>query len=76
MTEKPWVLFASMMCPHFPIFAPQRIYNMYPYDSLPDFKPADEELFMSHPWCQGFNDCFIHERYIKDDEYRKKILAS
>lgn len=76
MTEKPWVLFVSMICPHFPIVAPQRFYNMYPYDSLPDFKPADEDLFKSHPWWQGFNDCFIYERYIKDDEHRKRILAS
>jgi choline-sulfatase len=76
MTEKPWVLFVSMICPHFPIIAPQKFYDMYPFDSLPPFKPADEELFRNHPWWRGFNDCFIYERFIKDDDHRKKILAS
>ena len=74
--EKPWVLFVSMICPHFPIVAPQKFYDMYPLDSLPEFKPADEELFATHPWWKGFNDCFIYEHFIRDDEHRKIILAS
>ena len=73
---KPWVLFVSMICPHFPIVAPQEFYDMYPLDSLPGFKPADEELFESHPWWKGFNDCFIYEHFVRDDEHRKIILAS
>ena len=74
--EKPWVLFVSMICPHFPIIAPQKFYDMYPLDSLPGFKPADENLFENHPWWIGFNDCFIYERFVRDDEHRKIILAS
>jgi len=74
--EKPWVLFVSMICPHFPIVAPQEFYDMYPLDSLPEFKPADEELFATHPWWKGFNDCFIYEDFVRDDEHRKIILAS
>ena len=49
---------------------------MYPLDRLPEFKPADEELFAAHPWWKGFNDCFIYEHFIRDDEHRKIILAS
>ena len=75
-TEKPWVLFVSMICPHFPIVAPQIFYDMYPLDSLPEFKPADEQLFETHPWWKGFNDCFIYEDFVRDDEHRKIILAS
>ncbi len=74
--KTPWVLFVSMICPHFPIIAPRRFYDMYPLDSLPDFKPPDTDLFSTHPWWKGFNDCFIYERYIPDNEHRKIILAS
>ncbi len=74
--DKRWVLFVSMICPHFPIVAPQEYYDMYPFDSLPEFKPADEELFGKHPWWQGFNNCFIYEQFIRDEEHRKTILAS
>ena len=53
-TDKPWVLFVSLICPHFPLIAPEAYYNQYPLDSLPDFKPADSELFETHPWWQAF----------------------
>ena len=77
-TEKtePWVLFVSLICPHFPIIAPQEFYNMYPLDLLPEFKTADEKLFGSHPWWRGFNDSFIYEKFFRDDEHRKITLAS
>lgn len=76
VTEKPWVLFVSMICPHFPIVAPQKFYDMYPLDELPEFKPPDTELFSSHPWWKGFNDCFIYEQFVRSEEHRKIILAS
>ena len=76
LTNKPWVLFVSMICPHFPIVAPQNFYDMYPLDKLPEFKPPDKELFSSHPWWKGFNDCFIYEQFVRNDEHRKVILAS
>ena len=65
-----------MISPDFPLVAPRRFYDMYPLDALPDFKPPDAGLFESHPWWKGFNDCFIYERFIRDDDHRKKILAS
>ncbi|MES3707454.1 sulfatase-like hydrolase/transferase [Pseudomonas putida] len=32
--DKPWVLFVSFVCPHFPLIAPQRFYDMYPHDQV------------------------------------------
>ncbi len=75
-SEKPWVLFVSFICPHFPIIAPQEYYDMYPLDNLPDFKPADDELFKNHPWWNAFNESFIYETFFRDDEHRKITLAS
>ncbi len=75
-SEKPWVLFVSLICPHFPIIAPQKYYDMYPLDNLPDFKPADEALFANHPWWKAFNNSFIYEQFFRDDEHRKITLAS
>ncbi|MBT8001392.1 MAG: sulfatase-like hydrolase/transferase, partial [Rhodospirillales bacterium] len=75
-TEKPWVLFVSLVHPHFPLIAPQEFYDMYPLADLPEFKPADEELFANHPWWKAFNNCFIYEQFFRDDEHRKITLAS
>jgi len=74
--SKPWVLFVSLICPHFPIIAPQEFYNMYPLDILPKFKPADEHLFATHPWWKAFNDSFIYEKFFRNNEHRKITLAS
>ena len=75
-TSKPWVLFVSLICPHFPIIAPHKFYDLYPLEILPGFKQADERLFASHPWWKAFNDSFIYEKFFKDDEHRKITLAS
>jgi choline-sulfatase len=32
---KPWCLFVSFVCPHFPLVAPPEFYALYPLDSLP-----------------------------------------
>ena len=33
--DKPWVLFVSFVCPHFPLIAPEEFYNMYPENEVP-----------------------------------------
>ncbi|MGH7108561.1 MAG: sulfatase-like hydrolase/transferase, partial [Acetobacteraceae bacterium] len=32
---KPWVLFVSFVCPHFPLIARPEFYNLYPEDKIP-----------------------------------------
>ena len=34
-TSKPWVLFVSLVCPHFPLIARPEWYNLYPEDKVP-----------------------------------------
>ena len=33
--DKPWVLFVSLVCPHFPLIARPEWYNLYPEDKVP-----------------------------------------
>ena len=33
--DKPWVLFVSLVCPHFPLIARPEWYNLYPEDQVP-----------------------------------------
>ena len=34
-SDKPWVLFVSLVCPHPPMIAPERFFRLYPQDKVP-----------------------------------------
>jgi choline-sulfatase len=61
--DKPWVVFVSMVCPHYPLIAPQEYFDMYDPATIPLPKGIGEEGFKRHPWieaskiCQNFGDC-------------------
>ncbi len=48
-TLKPWVLFVSFVCPHFPLSAPQEFYNLYRDMDLPQAYDCDPEKQLKHP---------------------------
>ncbi|MGY9015801.1 MAG: sulfatase-like hydrolase/transferase [Rhodospirillales bacterium] len=72
--DKPWVVFVSMVCPHFPLIAPPEFYEMYDPATIPLSKGIRDEGFTRHPWvdalkrCQNFGDC--------DDEMKWKIAMA
>lgn len=61
--DKPWVVFVSMVCPHYPLVAPQEFFDMYDPASIPLPKGVHDDSFQRHPWieaskaCQNFGDC-------------------
>jgi len=46
---KPWVLFVSFICPHFPLSAPQRFFDLYRGVELPRPYDRDAGTRLSHP---------------------------
>lgn len=72
--DKPWALFASLVCPHPPYSAPQEFYDMYPTDEMPKPKLIDKGSEL-HPWMEklrlnrNFND-FV------DDDIRRRIMSN
>jgi len=71
---RPWVLFCSFVCPHFPLIAPPDFYNMYPHDLLetPKGGSPDYEL---HPWIEKFRQVQRHDEFFTD-KTRKIAIAS
>lgn len=45
----PWVLFVSFICPHFPLSAPRRFYDLYRDLELPEAFDRDADSRLSHP---------------------------
>ncbi|MEM7538307.1 MAG: sulfatase-like hydrolase/transferase [Chloroflexota bacterium] len=69
-TEKPWVLFLSFVCPHYPLYAPEEFYALYdpkihpnliepPYAYAPDQRPT-------HPFMQEFYNFYHYDPYFTD----------
>lgn len=69
--DQPWVLFVSMVTPHFPLVAPDQFYSMYADSGLMPQKPADDP---EHPWLAELRRCFVYDNFT--DEKTRIALAS
>ena len=57
-TQRPWVLFVSFVCPHFPLVAPAEFYNRYADKEIPIpslYAPEDRP---DHPFYVAMRGCF------------------
>ena len=73
--DRPWVLFVSFVCPHFPLIAPPEFYEMYPTDGIPLPKGRQEDGYVRHPWAEALAGCQVYDRYFTD-ETRRIAIAS
>ena len=69
--KKPWVLFVSMVAPHFPLIAPQEFYDLYDKLGLMPTKPRESP---EHPWHQAMRNCQIMDNFTS--ERTRVALAS
>lgn len=74
-SDKPWVMFASFVCPHPPYVAPQELYDLYPLDklTLPPQSQGDERV--SHPVYQEFRRVMQWEDSFTDAEILRQNAA-
>ena len=47
--EKPWVLFVSYICPHYPLSAPKQFFDLYGDVELPAAFDRDDSKRLKHP---------------------------
>lgn len=72
--DRPWVLFCSLVCPHFPLIAPPDFYEMYPHDMLEAPKGGSLD-YPLHPWIEKFRQVQCHDEFFTE-ETRKIAIAS
>lgn len=73
--QEPWVLFVSFVCPHFPLIAPDKFYDMYDPAELPLPKACRPEDWPDHPWYDAFRASYITDTFF-DDDLRKQATAA
>ena len=71
----PWVLFVSLVCPHFPLIAPPEFYTMYPPEEMPAPRDRPDEGVARHPWIEALAGCQIYDRFFTE-ETRRIAIAS
>jgi choline-sulfatase len=49
-TNQPWVLFVSLVTPHYPLIAPKEFLDLYPVDQMPDPTYGAGTGYVPHPW--------------------------
>ncbi len=72
---KPWVLFVSLVCPHFPLVAPADFYYQYSAQdvALPKQYRADERP--RHPYLRDYAASFCYDRFFDPEKLSKAIRA-
>ena len=71
---RPWMLFCSFVCPHYPLIAPPDFYALYPHDMLPHPK-GNAPDYPLHPWIAKFQQMQRHDDFFTT-ETRKVAIAS
>lgn len=73
--DKPWVLFVSFVCPHFPLTAPPDYYYPYYDQDLPTPKLYDQRDQPLHPWLEDYRATFAYDEFFETPEMVKRALA-
>jgi choline-sulfatase len=74
-TDKPWVLFVSFVCPHFPLTAPPEFYYQYPLDRVELPKQYRKDERPTHPFVRDYANSFVYDRYFDEVKLRKAIAG-
>jgi choline-sulfatase len=72
-SEKPWVLFVSLVAPHFPLTAPPEHYYRYYDQDLPLPKLYDKSRRPNHPYLLDYRNSFNYDDYFDRDTVRRAI---
>jgi choline-sulfatase len=74
--EQPFVLYVGLVAPHFPLVAPQRFFDLYPLDRMPEVKLHPATGYRRHPWVQAYAEFMRNEELFSSAEERLHAFAA
>ncbi|MCP5085281.1 MAG: sulfatase-like hydrolase/transferase [Rhodobacteraceae bacterium] len=74
--DRPWCLYVGLVAPHFPLVAPQKFFDLYPPDSLPDVKLHPRDGYERHPWVEKQNAFMDSEAKFENEDERLRAMAA
>jgi choline-sulfatase len=73
--EKPWALFVSLVCPHFPLIARPEWYDLYPESEMPVPALCDPTQWPDHPYVRAIRECQVYQKGFDDQSLRRALAA-
>ena len=73
--DKPWVLFVSMVAPHFPLTAPPEHYYRYAKMGVPMPKQYAQHERPQHPYLQDYADTMTYDQGMKSEADVRRALS-
>src|SRR5262249_25888526 len=75
VASKPWALFVSLVCPHFPLMARPEWYDLYPEDKAPLPLMYAEAERPAHPYIKAIRESMIYDQGFDEHKVRKALAA-
>ena len=72
---KPWVLYAGLTLPHFPLICPQEFYDLYDGVDLPAPRFNAEDAQPNHPYLRKLRETIAYDKYFDEERRRVAIQA-
>ena len=72
---KPWVLFVSFVCPHYPLTAPPQFYYPYFDQALPEPKLYAREQRPDHPYVRDYCETFNFDDYFDAGKVQRALAG-
>jgi choline-sulfatase len=72
---KPWVMFVSFVCPHFPLTAPPEHYYRYYDQDLPPPKLYARRSEALHPYLEDYRKSFAYDEFFETPDMVKRAQA-
>ena len=73
---KPWCLYIGLVAPHFPLVVPQKYFDMYPRETLPDIKLDPYRGYEMHPWISKQNELRNSNNQFKNEEEKWAAISA
>lgn len=73
--DRPWVLFVSLVCPHFPLKSREAFYRLYPEDAVPWPALYAQSERPNHPYIAALRHCMVYDEAFDEAKVRRAIAA-
>ncbi|MEM7463282.1 MAG: sulfatase-like hydrolase/transferase, partial [Pseudomonadota bacterium] len=75
-SSQPWATFVSFICPHYPLVAPKKFFDLYNPAEMPLPKKRPDDGTDQTGWWREFNNSYLWDKFFTSDDHRREAIAS
>jgi choline-sulfatase len=74
--DKPWCLFVSLVCPHFPLISRDQWYDLYPENEIPWPRMYEAKERPTHPYVEAMRRSQIYDEGFDEPQKVRRAIAA